>query len=202
LGISKTDKGCDSRQTAVIFFALGNKTAAARILCSSDAAKRAKLSMDECLAIVTPAQPVVREPVAPQPAPQPQVIVIQAPTPVLQPQVVPQAVVAPGKPDCKLVSAAVPVHYTRVCKASVKVATIGICRLRNGVPESGCYIVLDEAVGALGSNNSSRIVLTGPVESGKVVLYLKQHSISLSRITLKLADDQNGTLTVQTEIGE
>ena len=201
LGISKTDKGCDSRQAAVIFFALGNKTAAARILCSTDAAKRAKLTVDECLAIVAPTQQViVREAPVTLPAPPPQVIVIQAPQPVLQPQVVPQAVVAPPQPDCKLRTVASSVHYTRVCKASVRVATIGTCGLHNGTPESGCYIVLDEAIGA--AKNNERILLTGPIESGRVISYLKQHKISLDRITLKLADEQNSTLLVQIEIGE
>jgi hypothetical protein len=201
LGISKTDKGCDSRQAAVIFFALGNKTAAARILCSTDAAKRAKLTVDECLAIVAPTQQViVREAPVALPAPPPQVIVIQAPQPVLQPQVVPQAVVAPPQPDCKLRTVASSVHYQRVCKASVRVATIGTCRLHNGTPESGCYIVLDEAIGA--AKNNERILLTGPIESGRVISYLKQHKISLDRITLKLADEQNSTLLVQIEIGE
>jgi hypothetical protein len=194
LGVSKTDKGCDSRQTAVVFYALGNKTAAARILCSSDAARRAKLTLDDCLAIVVPPVPQI---VVPQPpaAPQPQVIVVPAPQPVLAP------IAAQPSPDCNQPKA-VPVHYTRVCKASTKIATIGFCKLHNSIPDPGCYVILDEAVGAIGVNNNARIVLTGPVESGRVVLYLKQHKISLNQITLKLADDQNGTLTVQTEIGE
>lgn len=194
LGVSKTDKGCDSRQTAVVFYALGNKTAAARILCSSDAARRAKLTLDDCLAIIVPPVPQI---VVPQPpaAPQPQVIVVPAPQPVLAP------IAAQPSPDCNQPKA-VPVHYTRVCKASTKIAIIGFCKLHNSIPDPGCYVILDEAVGAIGVNNNARIVLTGPVESGRVVLYLKQHKISLNQITLKLADDQNGTLTVQTEIGE
>jgi hypothetical protein len=194
LGISKTDKGCDSRQTAVVFFALGNKTAAARILCSSDAAKRAKLTLDECLAIVAPPVPQIVVPEAPVP-PQPQVIIVPVPTPAPVPVAVPA-------PECSQRKAPQAVHYTRVCKQSTKVANIGFCRLYNGTPAPGCYVLLDEAVGAIGSNNNSRILLTGPVDSGKVVLYLKTHNISLNRITLKLADEQNGTLTVQTEIGE
>jgi len=47
-GFSKTDKGCDSRQTAVIFHGLHNDFAAAKILCSTDAAKRAHLTLEEC----------------------------------------------------------------------------------------------------------------------------------------------------------
>jgi hypothetical protein len=191
-GASKTDKGCDSRQTAVVFHGLGNDLAAAKILCSTDAAKRAQLTLADCQSIMAPPQPqiVVRE--APQalPTPVPQIIIMPAPLPV------PVAVAS----DCK--KPAPSAHYTRVCKESVKVATVGFCKLNGGLLNSGCYVVLDEAVGLVGTNNNARIVLTGPVESGRVILYLKQHKISLNRVTIRLADDQSGTLTVQTEIGE
>jgi hypothetical protein len=67
LGFSKTDKGCDSRQTAVIFHSLGNDHAAALVLCSTDAAKRAHLTLADCEAMLPPAPVAVQGPV---PAPQ------------------------------------------------------------------------------------------------------------------------------------
>ena len=89
LGVSKVDKGCDSRQTAVIFHGLGNDQAAAKILCSTDAAKRAKLTLNECLAIIRPSVPVIVAPApAPAPVPAPPIIVTM-PAPVVIQQTVP-----------------------------------------------------------------------------------------------------------------
>jgi hypothetical protein len=48
LGGSKLDKECDRRETARAFALLGNKLAAARILCNTKAAKEAQLTFLEC----------------------------------------------------------------------------------------------------------------------------------------------------------
>jgi hypothetical protein len=48
LGGSKLDKECDRRETARAFALLGNKLAAAKILCNTKAAKEAQLTWDEC----------------------------------------------------------------------------------------------------------------------------------------------------------
>lgn len=48
LGGSKLDTECDSRETARAFALLGNKLAAARILCDTKAAKKAQLTYQEC----------------------------------------------------------------------------------------------------------------------------------------------------------
>lgn len=47
-GGSKLDTECDSRETARAFALLGNKLAAARILCDTKAAKKAQLTYQEC----------------------------------------------------------------------------------------------------------------------------------------------------------
>jgi hypothetical protein len=169
-GFSKIDKGCDSRQTAVVFHAIGNDSAAAKLLCSTDAAKRAHLTLEECATIVKP-QPVI-QPSAPS-APAPQVIVVPQPAPVIT-----------GKATARLT-----LHV------------VGSCKLPNGNPTNACYRVLDDAVLALQSNPDAKIVLTGPVESGKVVPYL-QKRISANRIQIRLADEQNWNLNIDTEVME
>jgi hypothetical protein len=96
--MSKVDKGCDSRAAAMLFaVGLHNPEAAARIMCATRAAKSAKLSMAQCLAVVTPAPaPVALQAlVAPQPpvsvtvnipavnipAPEPKIVYIVPPQP-------------------------------------------------------------------------------------------------------------------------
>lgn len=79
-GGSRTDKGCDSRATAQQFaLLLNNRVAAAKILCTTKAAKRAHLTMEDCLASVAPVpSPVmVVPPVSPPPvaAPAPSITV-------------------------------------------------------------------------------------------------------------------------------
>lgn len=88
-GGSRTDKGCDSRATAQQFaLLLGNRLAAAKILCTTKAAKRARLTMDDCLAYVpTPAPvvstvvPIVSAPVTPSPVPV--VVTVNVPQPLV-----------------------------------------------------------------------------------------------------------------------
>jgi hypothetical protein len=87
-GGSRTDKGCDSRATAQQFaLLLNNRTAAAKILCTTKAARRAHLTMEDCLASVTPPPPPIVTASAPaQPAvqpvpPAPQVVIVEIPMP-------------------------------------------------------------------------------------------------------------------------
>lgn len=52
-GGSRVDKGCDSRATAQQFaLLLNNRVAAAKILCTTKAARRAHLTIEDCLAFV------------------------------------------------------------------------------------------------------------------------------------------------------
>jgi hypothetical protein len=93
-GGSRTDKGCDSRATAQQFaLLLNNRVAAAKILCTTKAAKRAHLTMEDCLSSVAPVPSSVTV-VAPAPVAAP---VVPAPSitvnfPVYQ---FPQDTVAP-----------------------------------------------------------------------------------------------------------
>jgi hypothetical protein len=69
-GATRVDKGCDSRQAALLFaVSLHNPDAAARIMCSTRAAKAAKLTLAQCLASVSPAPVVILAPSAPAAAP-------------------------------------------------------------------------------------------------------------------------------------
>jgi hypothetical protein len=66
-GATKVDKGCDSRQAALLFaVSLHNSDAAARIMCATRAAKSAKLTLAQCLASFVPVPVQV---IAPAPAP-------------------------------------------------------------------------------------------------------------------------------------
>jgi hypothetical protein len=72
-GTGKIDKGCDDRETARIFAqGMHNYTAAAKILCSTDAAKRAHLTMEDCMD---------NEETVAAPAPPPVVVNVPAPAP-------------------------------------------------------------------------------------------------------------------------
>jgi hypothetical protein len=57
-GGGKIDKGCEARETARSFALLGNYSAAAKLLCSTEAAKRAGLTTEDCLNVVAAPAPV------------------------------------------------------------------------------------------------------------------------------------------------
>lgn len=83
-GASRVDKGCDSRQAALLFaVSLHNPDAAARIMCSTRAAKAAKLTLEQCLVSVAPA--IIAPVVAPAPAPAP--ITVNLP-PAAEPKII------------------------------------------------------------------------------------------------------------------
>lgn len=78
-GFTRVDKGCDSRQAALLFaVSLHNPEAAARIMCSTRAAKQAKLTLGQCLATVAPTPVVINAPVV-TPAPAPIAVTINVP---------------------------------------------------------------------------------------------------------------------------
>lgn len=171
-GIVLTDKGCDSRQTAVIFHGIGNDFAAAKILCSTDAAKRAHLTTDECLLVVAPPPVVVNTP-----APAPTVIVVPTPTPVAA--VIPQ-----------------PTVEVPVLKQTSTLYDIGSCTMTNLHLTNVCKRMLDDAALRLENRPNARLVLTGPVESAQAAGFLRNR-VSRSRIELRLADEQDYTLNIQ-----
>jgi hypothetical protein len=168
LGISKIDKGCDSRQTAVIFHGIGNDFAAAKILCSTDAAKRAHLTLEECQLIVSPPVPVVVQ--QPVPAPVQQPIIIQLPpAPVVPPVAIPQQ------------------------SYSSTITNIGECP----VGQWNCvYRLMDKAILGIQSGVNSKIVLTGPPATARVIQYLHSRGIDSARVSLNFQDIN--TVSVET----
>lgn len=100
LGITKTNKDCDARELGRLFLAARNYKAFAKILCGTKAAKRAKLTMDDCLAN-TPEAPV-QQIVQAAPATAPQIVVPPAQVtinPVVEHTITQAApAVAPTKP--------------------------------------------------------------------------------------------------------
>jgi hypothetical protein len=113
----------------------------------------------------------------------------------------PQIIVVPVPQVAPVVPVEAPAPVVERSKSNLILHNVGTCRLPNGKPANACYRLLDDAVLALETYPTSRIILTGPLESGMVVSYLRKR-ISQSRIEIKLADDQNSTMLVQTEIGE
>lgn len=175
-GIALTDKGCDSRQTAAVFYAIGNAQAAAQILCSTDAAKRAKLTIDRCLALVAPAPVVVP---APPPPAKPEIVIIPVPTPI--------AAVSEPKPI------EVPVE-----KFKPTLISIGDCPVSR---LNVCNRELDTALTYLNNDPRAEVSIHGPLQAMPgFVSYVKQHGYSASRVRVAL-DDVNvvsvGVWTVQ-----
>lgn len=158
LGIVLTDKGCDSRQTALNFYAIGNPTAAARVLCSTSASKRAHLSLSDCLLLLPPVVIAPPAPVVSQPAPTPTIVIIPAP------------------------QAAAEVH-TEIVKQTAKLIEVGECKfvlahstgkgcsttLQTLSPT--CIALLDRAISKAGPDD--KIVLTGPTYIARAARYVK-----------------------------
>lgn len=104
LGGSRTDKDCQALRLAQAFVTLNNLTAAAKVLCSTDASKRAKLTLEDCMGFVAISETKV--------ASQPQVVeriieVPAAPQPPVQitfnaPPSLPPVTVDPPKPVAKV----------------------------------------------------------------------------------------------------
>jgi hypothetical protein len=175
LGIATTDKGCDSRQTAVIFHGIGNDYAAAKILCSTSASKRAHLTLQECLNIVAPAPIVIP---APLPTPVPTVIVVPTPTPI--------AAVSPPT------QVAVP----QDAFTTTTLNEVGECKLVNGLITNVCKRILDDAITRLNNLPNSTLRITGPIEATQAIKYLKSR-VALSRVEYIFSDDQNSTIAFE-----
>ena len=164
LGIAMTDKGCDSRQTAAVFYAIGNPAAAAQILCSTSASKRAKLTLTQCLSIVAPVQVSVAPPIN-VPAPAPQIVIVPVPTPV--------AAVVPPTP------VSVPAEkFTLLSIGECPATRLNVCNRQ-----------IDSALVYLGRDPRAEISIHGPlVTMAGFVAYVKQHGYSPSRIRVSLDD--------------
>lgn len=116
IGGGKIDQGCDSRETARVFALMGNQEAAAKILCSTDAAKRAHLTIEDCLKS-TPAPIVVSKVEVP-----PTINISQpAPTLVITP--------VPPAPPIKLTGVVSTQHLHRVIlEKKLKVKKSMVCK--------------------------------------------------------------------------
>jgi hypothetical protein len=93
LGGSKADKNCQRLALAAAFAAMRNFAAAAKVLCSTDGAKTAHLTLADCQTTFDP--PVTRVEYIPLPAApivvppaQPQIILVEPPVTVTAPKVV------------------------------------------------------------------------------------------------------------------
>lgn len=165
----RIDENCAILETARNFDEVGERLAACKVKISNKYAKAAGVTLEDCMNVPVPTPaPVVLPPA-------PQIIVV----PMLQP-------VAPAAPA--------PVVENRLTPSPV-LHTVGSCKL---FYVNVCYRLLDTAVLVLQRDGTARIVLTGPVESGKLVSYLRTR-VGQNRIEIKLADEQNSTVLIQTE---
>jgi hypothetical protein len=169
-GAGKVDKGCDDRETARSFALLGNREAAAIILCNTPASKRAHLTLEQCMNVtVRVQQPILPPIVLPQPAP-----IINVPVTVV-PVEVPTPVTLP----------------VQTSEATSK--EFGSCRL---VHMNACLRLVDDAMLYLQSHPEASLVLRGPQEGSKILVYTRSRHLASSRIRMEFSDEQNDTLTV------
>lgn len=169
-GAGKIDKGCDDRETARSFALLGNREAAAIILCNTPASKRAHLTLEQCMNItVLVQQPALPPVVLPQPAP-----VINVPVTIV-PVTVPTPVEAPAQTS----------------EATFK--EFGSCHI---VHMNTCERIVDDALIYLQLHPEASLVLRGPQEGSKILVYTRSRHLDSSRIRMNFSDEQNGILTV------
>jgi hypothetical protein len=116
-GGSRTDKGCDSRATAQQFaLLLGNRLAAAKILCTTKAAKRAHLTMEDCLAIPAPVPfTSTTVPIVSTPAPQPIQVTVNVPESKLVYLTAPQEITVVAPKPLGNVRPATKKHVNKPC---------------------------------------------------------------------------------------
>jgi hypothetical protein len=166
---TKIDKNCADLEAAR---KAPNKLAYCKVYIRNDYVRKAGVTLADCM--IEDKQQVVT--VTPTPVaavtPPPTIIVnIPAPVPVAAP--------------------VVPALTT-----TVTLRDFGTCNVFT--QSNVCKQELSSAIRLLLNAGNGRIVLTGPVESGKLVPYIVSKGLSASRVELKLSDDQNSTLTVQT----
>jgi hypothetical protein len=172
-GFSKIDENCAILETARSFDAYGERYAACKIKVNNKYAKKAGVTLEDCMRVVVVVAPVPVAVPTPTPAPVPNIIVnVPAPMPV----------VAPTVP---------------IAEINGTLRNLGTCNLHYGKPTNVCYRVLDDAVRVLESQSTARLILTGPIESTKVLSYI-DGKIARSRVELRLSDDANSTLTIET----
>lgn len=120
MGGGKIDRDCSARELARSFVGINNMTAAAKVLCSTADAKRAKLTMEDCLAISAPVAPVAQEEEPRERERMEPTIVVPTPSVVvnLPPTTVAAAVIPQAAPADPIVVAAAKVphrHHVAPC---------------------------------------------------------------------------------------
>jgi hypothetical protein len=181
-GVSRVDKGCDSRRTSILFHELGNDLAAAKIACSTDAAqramKKAHLTLSECLRFNAPQRAevvVAPSPVVPAP---PTVVVVH---------------------DTIQVTAPTPAPTSSVAISTEQTYPLPGCYMENRVLTNVCKRLLDDVAVRLNGKTDAKLRITGPWYAASAVHYLEHDKhVDAGRIGQPVfSDDQNGHLSME-----
>lgn len=159
-GGGKVDKGCDDRETARSFALMGNRDAAAKILCQTPAAKRAQLTLTECLA-------TFQEPV---PVP-----VVVAPVVIPEPKIVE-----------KIVEVQKETKVTNVGSYPLKLVTVkGTCPVNYTTLTPAARGVLNTAIVLAWEDPNTKIVLEGTTRNTGASVRFLLKSVSSDRIIIR-----------------
>lgn len=147
-----------------------NKLAYCKVYIRNDYVRKAGVTLEDCMI-------------------EDKTVVVAAPVPVA-------AIAPPPTIIVNIPAQVAPVPVIPALTTTVTLRDFGTC---NVLTQSNvCKQELSSAVRLLLTSGNGRIVLTGPVESGKLIPYIVSKGLSASRVELKLSDDQNSTVTVQT----
>ena len=201
IGGGKVDRGCDDRETARSFALMGNRLAAEKILCGTPAAKRAHLTMEECMK---------NEEAPPEPLPPPEIRVEPkievVPIPVPEPAGPPSGNVVPPTPKFERRLAGVcvfPSDFVGCSSEGEKGSIVHVDQLHITKP---CKQMLDAAIAELVEYPESTIEVEGNVSSDenkdflannrvdRVRRYLLDKGIALDRIKTNLSFGHNNTV--------
>jgi len=195
LGGSKLDTECDLRETARAFSLIGNRGAAAKILCQTKAARKAQLTDADCQALEVaqavppapspvqivlpgnqPAPPIaaVSEPPAPTP--------VSAPAPQAEPRLIGICTFAKAI-TCKPETGPVVITVSSICKQMLDAA-------RKALRESPNSVLL-----VRGNHNPSEDSLTATARANNVKRQLTASGVDPGRV--KVESGKGGARTVE-----
>lgn len=198
LGGSKLDGECDLRESARAFALIGNRNAAAKILCETKAAKKAHLTAADCGALES--EPVPPAPASPvsivlpsQPAASPAIAAV-APAPIHPADYDTTLTVTPDEQrllgvctfakaiSCQPDSGPAVITISTICKQMLEAAR----RELQTNPNAILYIV--------GNRNTSEDRLTATSRANNVRRYLVQNGVKESRVNVKVGDGTSRTV--------
>lgn len=163
----KIDGNCAVLETARSFANFGSDVAYCKTMLTNKYVLKAGVTFEDCMLTRKLPVPVQVERL-PEPVPTFVPIIVPAPTPESNP----------------------------VVTVKTEQSFVTSCRLQNNVIGNQCKRFLDDAVLRLRGNPTSTLRLSGPVEAGGAVTYLKG-KIDPSRISQPVfSDEQNNTLTL------